>query len=190
MASNQAVSANELSIAQADADQSRMSAQQAQLSAQQAETDKAAMRTRLSEQLNQILQTRESARGLIVNMSDVLFDTGKYSLKPGAREKLAKIAGILLAYPGLNIEVGGYTDNVGGDEMNQKLSENRAGSVRDYLLQQGVTTNSVSAKGFGNTLPVASNDNSAGRQQNRRVELLVSGEAIGKPVNPTTGSLP
>ena len=189
MASNQAISANELSLAQADADQSRMSAQQAQLSAQQAETDKAAMRTRLSEQLNQILQTRESARGLIVNMSDVLFDTGKYSLKPGAREKLAKIAGILLAYPGLNIEVGGYTDNVGGDEMNQKLSENRAGSVRDYLLQQGVTTNSVSAKGFGNTLPVASNDNSAGRQQNRRVELLVSGEAIGKPVNATTGSL-
>jgi outer membrane protein OmpA-like peptidoglycan-associated protein len=189
MASNQAKSANELSIAQADADQSRMAAQQAQLSAQQSETDRAAMRTRLSEQLNQILQTRESARGLIVNMSDVLFDTGKYSLKPGAREKLAKIAGILLAYPGLNIEVGGYTDNVGGDDMNQKLSENRAGSVRDYLVQEGVTTNSVSAKGFGNTLPVASNDNSAGRQQNRRVELLVSGEAIGKPVNATTGSL-
>ena len=189
MASNQAVSANELSIAQADADQSRTAAQQAQLSAQQSETDRAAMRTRLSEQLNQILQTRESARGLIVNMSDVLFDTGKYSLKPGAREKLAKIAGILLAYPGLNIEVGGYTDNVGGDEMNQKLAENRAGSVRDYLVQQGVTTNSVSAKGFGNTRPVASNDNSAGRQQNRRVELLVSGEAIGKPINATTGSL-
>ena len=189
MASNQAVSANELSIAQADADQSRMAAQQAQLSAQRAETDKAAMRTRLSEQLNSILQTRDSARGLIVSMSDVLFDTGKFSLKPGAREKLAKVAGILLAYPGLNIEVGGYTDNVGGDEMNQKLSENRAGSVRDYLVQQGVTTNSVSAKGFGNTLPVASNDNSAGRQQNRRVELLVSGEAIGNPVNATTGSL-
>ena len=147
------------------------------------------MRTRLSEQLNSILQTRDSARGLIVSMSDVLFDTGKYSLKPGAREKLAKVAGILLAYPGLNIEVGGYTDNVGGDEMNQTLSENRAGSVRDYLVQQGVATNSVSAKGYGNTLPVASNGNSAGRQQNRRVELLVSGEAIGNPVNATTGSL-
>ena len=189
MASNQAVSANELSIARADADQSRMATQQAQLNAQQAETDKAAMRMRLSEQLNKILQTRDSARGLIVSMSDVLFDTGKYSLKPGAREKLAKVAGILLAYPGLNIEVGGYTDNVGGDEMNQKLSENRAGSVRDYLVQQGVATNSVSARGFGNTLPVASNDNSGGRQQNRRVELLVSGEAIGNPVNATTGSL-
>jgi outer membrane protein OmpA-like peptidoglycan-associated protein len=189
MASNQASSATALSAAQADADQSRSDAQAAQQTAQQAETDKAAMRTRLSEQLNLILETRDSARGLIVSMSDVLFDTGKYSLKPGAREKLAKVAGILLAYPGLDIAVGGYTDNVGGDAMNQTLSENRAGSVRDYLVQEGVATNSVSAQGFGNTLPVASNDNASGRQQNRRVELLVSGDAIGTPVNATTGSL-
>jgi outer membrane protein OmpA-like peptidoglycan-associated protein len=189
MANNQAASATALSAAQADAEQSRLAAQQAQANAQQADTDKAAMRARLSEQLNSILQTRDSARGLIVSMSDVLFDTGKFSLKPGAREKLAKVAGILLAYPGLNIEVGGYTDNVGGDAMNQTLSENRADSVRDYLVQEGVATSAVSAKGFGNTLPVASNDNSAGRQQNRRVELLVSGDAIGNPVNATTGSL-
>jgi len=189
MADSQASSATALSAAQADAERSRLAAQQSQASAQQAETDKAAMRLKLSEQLNSILQTRDSARGLIVSMSDVLFDTGKYSLKPGAREKLAKVAGILLAYPGLNIEVGGYTDNVGSDAMNQTLSENRAGSVRDYLVQEGVLTNSVSARGFGNTLPVASNDNSSGRQQNRRVELLVSGEAIGNPVNATTGSL-
>jgi outer membrane protein OmpA-like peptidoglycan-associated protein len=189
MAANQASSATALSAAQADADQSRATAQQANLNAQQAETDKAAMRAKLSEQLNSILQTRDTARGLIVSMSDVLFDSGKYTLKPGAREKLAKVAGILLAYPGLNIAVGGYTDNVGGDSMNQTLSENRAGSVRDYLVQQGVATNSVSARGFGNTLPVTSNDTSSGRQQNRRVELLVSGEAIGSPVNPTTGSL-
>ena len=182
MADSQAASASALLAAQADADRSR-------LAAQQAETDKAAMRTRLSEQLNAVLQTRDSARGLIVSMSDVLFDTGKYALKPGAREKLAKVAGILISYPGLNIEVGGYTDNVGGDVMNQTLSENRAGSVRDYLVHEGVATNSVSAKGFGNTLPVATNDNSAGRQQNRRVELLVSGEAIGNAVNATTGSL-
>ena len=189
MANSQAASATALSAAQADADQSRLAAEKANLTAQQAETDKAAMRAKLSEQLNSILQTRDSARGLIVSMSDVLFDSGKYSLKPGAREKLAKVAGILLSYPGLNIEVGGYTDNVGGDAMNQTLSENRAGSVRDYLVQQGVATNSVSARGFGNTLPVASNGNSAGRQQNRRVELLVSGDAIGSPVNATTGSL-
>ena len=189
MADSQAASATALSAANADADQSRLTAQQALASAQQADADKAAMRTRLSEQLNSILQTRDSARGLIVSMSDVLFDTGKYSLKPGAREKLAKVAGILLAYPSLNIEVGGYTDNVGSDDMNQTLSENRAGSVRDYLVKEGVLTNAVSARGFGNTLPVASNDNSSGRQQNRRVELLVSGEAIGVPVNATTGSL-
>jgi outer membrane protein OmpA-like peptidoglycan-associated protein len=189
MADSQAASASAIASAQADADQSRLAAQQAQQRAQQSDDDKASMRARLSEQLNKILQTRDSARGLIVSMSDVLFDTGKYSLKPGAREKLAKVAGILLAYPGLNIEVGGYTDNVGGDEMNQRLSENRAGSVRDYLVQQGVTTNSVTARGFGNTLPVASNDHAAGRQQNRRVELIVSGEAIGHPINATTGEL-
>ena len=189
MADSQAASASALSAAQADAEKSRLAAEQAQSSVQASEAEKAAMRARLSEQLNTILQTRDSARGLIVSMSDVLFDTGKYSLKPGAREKLAKVAGILLAYPGLNIAVGGYTDNVGADAMNQTLSENRAGSVRDYLVNQGVATNSVSATGFGNSSPVATNDNSAGRQQNRRVELLVSGEAIGNPVNATTGSL-
>jgi len=189
MAANQTASAAAVNAAQADAEQSRLAAQRAQQSEQSAVSDKAAMRAQLSEQLNKILETRDSARGLIVSMSDVLFDTGKFSLKPGAREKLAKVAGILIAYPGLNIEVGGYTDNVGGDDMNQTLSENRATSVRDYLVQQGVATNSVSAKGFGNTLPVASNDNASGRQENRRVELVVSGDAIGSPANPTTGSL-
>jgi outer membrane protein OmpA-like peptidoglycan-associated protein len=183
MAANQTASASALAASQADAETSRLAA------LQQADADKAALRMKISEQLNLILETRDSARGLIVSMSDVLFDTGKYSLKSGAREKLAKVAGILLAYPGLNIAVGGYTDNVGGDEMNQKLSDHRAGSVRDYLVQQGVATNAVTAEGFGNTLPVASNDNSAGRQQNRRVELVVSGEAIGATANATTGSL-
>jgi len=189
LAANQAASTAQINAAQADADQSRALAQQAQQNVQNADSEKAAMRAQLSEQLNKILETRDSARGLIISMSDVLFDTGQYSLKPGAREKLAKVAGILLAYPSLNIAVGGYTDNVGGDDMNQKLSENRASSVRDYLVAQGVATNSVTSEGFGNTLPVASNDNSAGRQENRRVELLVSGDAIGSPANATTGSL-
>jgi outer membrane protein OmpA-like peptidoglycan-associated protein len=189
LTNSQAASAAAINTAQANADQYRLIAQHAQDKEQQADTDKMAMRAQLELRLNEILETRDSARGLIVSMSDVLFDTGQYSLKPGARETLAKVAGILIAYPTLNIAVGGYTDNVGGDEMNQKLSENRAGSVRDYLVQQGVVATSVSAEGFGNTLPVASNDNSAGRQENRRVELVVSGEAIGSPVNPTTGSL-
>ena len=189
MAANQSASAAAVNAAQADADQARLNAQMALASADRANSDKAAMRAQLSEQLNKILETRDSARGLIVSMSDVLFDTGQYSLKPGAREKLAKVAGILIAYPGLNIAVGGYTDNVGGDAMNQTLSENRAGAVRSYLVEEGVSTNSVTAQGFGDSSPVASNDNSAGRQENRRVELVVSGEAIGSPVNATTGSL-
>jgi outer membrane protein OmpA-like peptidoglycan-associated protein len=180
-AANQTASAAAISAAQADAEQARIAAQNAQQGEHQANSDKAAMRAQLSEQLNRVLETRDSARGLIVSMSDVLFDTGQYSLKPGAREKLAKVAGILISYPGLNIEVGGYTDNVGGDDMNQKLSENRAGTVLKYLVEQGVVTNSVSAKGFGNTSPVASNVTSSGRQENRRVELVVSGDAIGSP---------
>jgi outer membrane protein OmpA-like peptidoglycan-associated protein len=189
MIANQDASAAAINAANADADQSRLVAQHAQDNEHTANNEKAAIRAQLSVQLNKILETRDSARGLIVSMSDVLFDTGKYSLMPGAREKLAKVAGILIAYPGLNIEVGGYTDDVGSDAMNQKLSENRAGSVRDYLVAEGVANNTVTSKGFGNTLPVASNDNSAGRQANRRVELVVSGEAIGSSVNTTTGSL-
>ena len=182
MAASQASSAHAVSDAQEDA-------AKANRHAQQADSDKAEMRARLSTQLNLILQTRDSARGLIVNMSDVLFDTGRYSLKPGAREKLAKVAGILLAYPGINVQVGGYTDNVGNDDMNQTLSEHRAGSVRDYLIESGVNSNSVTAQGYGNTQPVATNDNPTGRQQNRRVELVVSGDIIGTSVNATTGSL-
>jgi outer membrane protein OmpA-like peptidoglycan-associated protein len=182
MAASQASSARAVSEAQEDT-------AKANLHAQQADSDKAEMRARLSTQLNLILQTRASARGLIVNMSDVLFDTGKYSLKPGAREKLAKVAGILLAYPGINVQVAGYTDNVGSEDMNQALSEHRAGSVRDYLVESGVNSNSVTARGYGNSEPVATNENPTGRQQNRRVELVVSGDIIGTPVKETTGSL-
>jgi len=189
MEASEANSANQVAAAQADTEKARLAATQAQQQLQVAESDKAAMRARLSLQLNSILQTRDTARGLIVNMSDVLFDTGKYTLLPGAREKLSKVAGILIAYPGLNIAVGGYTDNVGTDQLNQGLSERRASAVRDYLVQQGVSANSITANGFGNTLPVASNENSAGRQENRRVELVVSGESIGNQVNVTTGSL-
>jgi outer membrane protein OmpA-like peptidoglycan-associated protein len=114
-------------------------------------------------------------------MSDVLFDTGKFTLLPGAREKLAKIAGILLSHPSLRLQVEGHTDSVGGDEYNQRLSEQRAGAVRDYLVQQSIPPDHVAAKGFGKTQPVASNATSAGRQQNRRVEVVVSGEEIGNP---------
>jgi len=172
--------------AQASAQQSQAAAAQAQLQAAQAEKDKAALRARLEQQLNTILATRDTARGLVMNMSDVLFDTGKYTLKPTAREKLAKVSGILLAYPGLTLEIDGYTDNVGGDEFNQTLSEERAAAVRDYLTSQGVSPDSITSKGFGKTNPVASNDTPQGRQQNRRVELVVSGDAIRAQMNSQT----
>ena len=134
---------------------------------------------KLQQQLNIILETRESARGLIVNMSDVLFDTARHTLRPGAREKLARVAGIILAHPGLDLEVEGHTDSVGGDNYNQGLSERRAESVRDYLVQQGIARDTIVAHGFGESPPVTTNDTASGRQQNRRVELVVSGEPIG-----------
>jgi outer membrane protein OmpA-like peptidoglycan-associated protein len=151
----------------------------------QLEAEKAELRTRLLTQFNAILQTRDTARGLIVNMSDVLFDTGKYSLRPLAREKLAKVAGIVSGHPGLRLDVEGHTDSVGGDSYNQQLSEQRAASVRDYLTQQGMLSSSVTAKGFGKTQPVASNDTAQGKQQNRRVELVISGEVIGSAIGST-----
>jgi outer membrane protein OmpA-like peptidoglycan-associated protein len=165
--------------AQNEAERARLAAQQADQQRQMAENEKTQLRDRLRQQLNMVLETRESARGLIVNISDVLFDFNKFTLKPGTREKMAKVSGILLAYPGLKIQVEGHTDSVGTDDYNQRLSEQRADSVRDYLTSQGVPPQSVTAVGFGKSRPVASNDTDAGRQQNRRVELVVSGEPIG-----------
>jgi len=162
-----------------EADRARQDAQKAEADRLQAENEKTQIRERLRQQLNQVLQTRETARGLIVNISDVQFGFNQYNLKPEAREKMAKVAGILLAYPGLRIRLEGHTDNVGSDEYNQKLSEKRAESVRDYLVTQSVPGDTVSAMGLGKAAPVASNDTPAGRQQNRRVDMVVSGEPIG-----------
>jgi outer membrane protein OmpA-like peptidoglycan-associated protein len=143
------------------------------------EKEKSGLRAQLLLQFNAILQTRDTARGLIVNMSDVLFDTGKFTLRPEAREKLAKVAGIISGHPGLRLAVEGNTDSVGNDAYNQTLSEERGGSVRTYLISQGMAGGSVTSAGFGKTQPVATNDTAAGRQQNRRVELVISGEVIG-----------
>jgi outer membrane protein OmpA-like peptidoglycan-associated protein len=189
LADSQAASAAAIAASQADAERARMAAQaeneQArQDAADQAELERQELRAKLSAQLNLILETRDSARGLIVNISDVLFDTGKYTLKPGAREKLAKVSGIILAYPGLNLQVEGNTDSVGTEESNMTLSQNRANAVRNYLVDQGLNSASVEARGLGESQPVATNDTAAGRQQNRRVELVVSGEAIGTPLRP------
>jgi outer membrane protein OmpA-like peptidoglycan-associated protein len=144
--------------------------------------EKAELRAQLLRQFNDVLQTRDTARGLIVNMSDVLFDTGKYTLRPLAREELAKVAGIVSGHPGLRLDVEGHTDSVGGDEYNQRLSEQRGAAVRDYLTGEGMPATSVTARGFGKSQPVASNDTTQGRQQNRRVELVISGEVIGSEI--------
>jgi outer membrane protein OmpA-like peptidoglycan-associated protein len=165
--------------AEADAANARAQAAEAQHNAQASEADAAAVREKLKAQLNAILATSEGARGLIVNMSDVLFDTGKYTLKPGTQVSLAKVATILQLYPGLKVQVEGYTDSVGSDEFNQKLSENRANAVRDFLVQNGVPSANATAAGFGKDKPVADNSTAAGRAQNRRVNLVVSGDAIG-----------
>jgi outer membrane protein OmpA-like peptidoglycan-associated protein len=169
----------------ADADRYKTQAADADRMRLKAEQDQAQLRQQLLDQFNSILQTRDTARGLIVNMSDVLFDTARYTLKPGAREKLAKVSGIILGHPGLKIAVEGHTDSVGGDEYNMKLSDNRAGAVRDFLVAQGVPAAAVTSQGFGKTMPVADNSTAAGRQQNRRVELVVSGEILGTTLTTT-----
>jgi outer membrane protein OmpA-like peptidoglycan-associated protein len=175
--------------AQADAARAEAEAQAAQAQARAAEANKAAdsaeqMREKLKSQLNSVLATSETARGLIVNMSDVLFDTAKYTLKPDTKIALAKVAGILQAYPGLKVQVEGYTDSVGGDDYNQKLSENRASAVKDFLISQGVSADNVTSKGFGKNDPVADNSTAQGRAQNRRVNMVVSGDAIGVATQP------
>ena len=168
--------------AEADSDRSRVAAASSDAQLQLALSEREELRASLLKQFNLILDTRDTARGLVVNMSDVLFDTGEYSLRPLAREKLAKISGIVLAYPSLRLAIEGNTDSVGGEAYNQELSEHRAEGVRSFLTGQGVPESSSTAVGFGKTRPIASNDTAEGRQQNRRVELVVSGDAIGNSV--------
>jgi len=169
--------------AQAEADAARASAQaeaeKQRLAADEAIRQKEAMRERLLKQLNQVLETKDSDRGLIVSMPDVLFDTAQYTLKPAARERLARISGIVLAYPDLKLEIEGHTDSTGSHEFNQRLSEKRAGSVRDYLVDAGVPINNTVARGLAEEQPVADNKTAAGRKLNRRVEMIVSGDVIG-----------
>ena len=181
-----ALQQKEAAVAQSQAAEAE--AQKAREAAAKAEEEKAQLRAQLVAQLNSVLQTTDTARGLIVNMSDVLFDTGSFTLKPGAREKLAKVSGILLAHPGLMLQIEGHTDSVGSDDFNQRLSEARAGSVRDYLAEEGVPASSITAQGFGKTQPVATNETAEGRQRNRRVEIVVNGDAIGTPASASGNS--
>ena len=166
--------------AQAQAQAAQAAAADAQRQKDEAVLQKEEMRARLLAQLNQVLQTRDTARGLIVSMPDVLFDFDKYTLKPEARERLAKISGIVLAYPGLRLDIDGYTDSIGSEEYNQTLSEKRADSVRAYLISSGVSPDHVTAEGFGKADPIADNTTAEGRKLNRRVDMVVSGDVIGQ----------
>jgi outer membrane protein OmpA-like peptidoglycan-associated protein len=187
----QAVARAQQEQAQAEAETARLAAEDAarqrevaERQRQEAVQQKEEMRARLLAQLNQVLQTRDTARGLIVSMPDVLFDFNKYTLKPEARERLARISGIVLAYPDLKLQIEGYTDAIGSEEYNQTLSEKRAEAVRDYLVSSGVSMNNVAAQGMGKADPVADNSSAAGRKLNRRVEMIVSGDVIGNQLTP------
>jgi outer membrane protein OmpA-like peptidoglycan-associated protein len=181
--------------AQAEAEKARLAAEQAEKDKQEAIRQKEEMRARLLKQLNQVLETRDTDRGLVVSMPDVLFDPGQYTLKPAARERLARISGIVLAYPELKLQIEGYTDSTGSDEFNQRLSDKRAATVRDYLVDSGISINNVFAKGMGKANPIADNATAAGRKLNRRVEMIVSGDVIGDVMaspaaNSTTPAIP
>lgn len=185
--------AQQESQARAEADVARQQAQQraqqeqqvaaaAQQAAARAEREKEQLRASLLQQFSRILPTTDTPRGLKVNLADVLFDTAKYDLRAPAREALAKFSGIVVAHPGLKLQVEGYTDIVGGDTYNQTLSENRANSVRAFLINDGIQPTAIAAIGYGKSNPVASNDTAPGRQQNRRVEIIISGEIIGTQI--------
>ena len=177
--------------AEAEATRAREEAAKAQAQAlaareqaARAEADRArkvaqALRAQLLDQLNAVLATRDTPRGLVVTMAGVLFATGKYDLRPDAQMRLARLAGIVSSHSGLNLQVEGYTDNTGSEDFNQALSEQRAEAVRDFLISQGVDQRTITAKGFGEANPVADNNTADGRQKNRRVEIIVSGEVIG-----------
>jgi outer membrane protein OmpA-like peptidoglycan-associated protein len=168
--------------AKVEADALKAKEEAANAEAERARRAAEELRAQLLRQLNQILETKDTPRGLVVTMADVLFDVGKYDLRPATREKLARLSGIVLAHKGLQLDIEGHTDSTGSDDMNQTLSERRAGSVRSYLVQQGLDADCVTAKGFGKTMPVSDNSTAAGRQQNRRVEIIVSGEVIGAKI--------
>jgi outer membrane protein OmpA-like peptidoglycan-associated protein len=170
--------------AEAEAKQAteRAKTQAAKEEAERARAATAALRAQLLQQLNSLLQTTDSPRGLVVNMGDVLFDFGKYNLKPDTKITLAKLVGIIQSHPGLNLAIEGHTDNIGSDEANMKLSQQRGDAVREFLVQQGLAADTVTAVGLGKGDPVADNSSNEGRQKNRRVEIIVSGKAIGTKI--------
>ena len=173
--------------AQAEAQQAQAAAQKAQAAAQQTQSqlddarkelvqrDAEARQLRIQNELNRIASTRREPRGLVVSLSSgILFDSGKSSLKPGAKSTLTRIAKQIATEPSLTIAVEGHTDNVGGRARNQALSEKRSNAVRDYLIASGIPTDHITASGKGEESPLVTNKTPVGRQRNRRVELIIT----------------
>jgi outer membrane protein OmpA-like peptidoglycan-associated protein len=146
---------------------------EAEMAAERARQEREEARARMQQALGLVAETRETARGIIVNLPDILFDFNRATLRPQAREVLSKIAGIMLVARGYQLKVEGHTDNIGSDDYNQKLSEKRAQAVRDYLASSGLSADIITAQGFGESQPIASNTKPAGRQKNRRVEIVI-----------------
>lgn len=179
---------SELAAAKEAQIEAEAAAQQAVLvakeeAAKRAQAATVALRAQLLQQLNEVLQTTDTPRGLMVNMPDVLFESGKYGLSLEAQLKLAKLSGLIQAHPGLILAIEGYTDNAGAHQFNMKLSQQRADAVQQFLIMQGLLPNSISSTGFGEADASADNNTVAGRKQNRRVEIIVSGEVIGEQIS-------
>jgi len=145
----------------------------AEQEAERAKRERDQAREKLQNALSSIVETRQTVRGIIVNLPDILFDVDKATLKPQAREVLSKICGIIQVAGDYNLSIEGHTDSTGADEYNQQLSERRAKSVYDYLNNCGLQASSLESKGFGEAQPIASNDTNEGRQKNRRVEIVI-----------------
>jgi len=148
--------------------QAQSATQQAQLAEQRAST--------LEQELAE-LRAKKTDRGMVLTLGDVLFDTGLATLKPGAYNTIDRLATVLKEAPDRTVVIEGHTDSVGSDDYNRQLSERRAAAVQTALLERGVRSNQITAAGKGETFPVASNDNAAGRQQNRRVEMVFTDDA-------------
>jgi outer membrane protein OmpA-like peptidoglycan-associated protein len=159
--------------AAADAESARLAKAQADAAAEAARRQAEDASNKMQAALSKVVETRRTARGLILNLPDILFEFGKANLKPETREVLAKVSGILLVASGYHLSIEGHADSVGSDEFNQKLSEARAQSVFDYLYQSGVSQEIMNTRGLGKTQPRESNDTAKGRQANRRVEIII-----------------
>ncbi len=161
---------------QAEAARQQAAAAQKVAVASQTQASDAEARARALEAQMRDLNAKKTDRGMVITMGDVLFDSGQAQLKPGAQRNIEKLGTFLKEYPQRKAMIEGYTDSTGSDSFNQALSARRAEAVKAALMSMGVNSTQLMAQGYGETHPVAGNDNASGRQMNRRVEIVLSDE--------------